>query len=268
MKKHYSIILTLVAIAMLAGALLAGCNGGNTFAAPSGYSTLPAGSPEAAGDNQPQGIWVSGIGEISVTPDIATLMLGIESQKPSVSEAQDEAAQTMDKVMTALKKSGIEEKDIQTAYFSIQQRTYWDDEKRKEEPVGFQVTNQVIAKIRDVEEVGTIIDAVVTAGGDNTRINNLTFSVDDPTLYYDEARAKAMEAARHKAEQLAQIAGLALGQPSYISESSASPAYPMAYDMIPNVRLGMPAPESAAGTAISPGQVKITLTIQVAYTTG
>lgn len=268
MKKYYSITLSLVAIAMLLGMVLGGCNAGKTYASPQAASTQYTNLPAAAGDNQPQGIWVSGVGEISVTPDIASLWLGIEAQKASVSDAQEEAAKAMDKVMAALKKSGVAEKDIQTSYFSIQQRTRWDDERQQEVVIGFQVTNQVIAKIRNIKEVGTTIDAVVAAGGDNTRINNLTFSVDDPTIYYDEARVKAMEAAHHKAEQLAQIAGVALGQPSYISESSSSPVYPMAYDMIPNVRMAMGVSEAASSTSISPGEVKITLTIQIAYTTG
>ncbi len=268
MKRHYSILLSLTAAIVVIGTILGGCAlGDRAYATPSGKITLPASSPAAASDTQLQGIWVSGIGEISVTPDLATLWLGIEAQKPTVKEAQEEATRAMEKVMAALKKSGIAEKDIQTAYFSIYQRTYWDDDKQKEEPVGFQVTNQVIAKIRNIKDIGTIIDSVAAAGGDNTRINNLNFSVEEPARYYDEARAKAMEAARHKAEQLAQLAGVTLGQATYIAESS-NPVYPMAYDMVPNVRMSMGgAPEAAVSTSISPGQVDITLTIQMAYTT-
>jgi len=69
-------------------------------------------------------------------------------------------------------------------------------EKEEEIITGYQVTNMVVAKIRDIEKVGTIIDAVVKAGGDLVRIDSIDFSVDDPSVYYEEAREKAMADAK------------------------------------------------------------------------
>jgi uncharacterized protein YggE len=87
MKKHYSILLSLTAVIVVIGTILGGCAlGDRAYATPSGNTTLPASSPAVASDTQPRGIWVSGIGEISVTPDLATLWLGIEAQKPTVKE--------------------------------------------------------------------------------------------------------------------------------------------------------------------------------------
>jgi len=143
-------------------------------------------------NNQVEGIWVSGTGKVTVTSDIATLQLGIEAQEASVGEAQAKASEAMDKVMTALTDNGVAEKDIQTRYFRIRQRIRWDEEQQQEVVIGYRVTNEVVAKIRDMDKVSTIIDAVVAAGGEYTRINNLSFSVDDPSAYYDEAREKAM----------------------------------------------------------------------------
>jgi uncharacterized protein YggE len=74
---------------------------------------------------QPQGIWVSGVGEVSITPDIATLSLGVETQKATVSEALSESSAAMTNIMKALTDSGIDQKDIQTGNFSIYQRTRW-----------------------------------------------------------------------------------------------------------------------------------------------
>jgi len=153
--------------------------------------------------------------------------------------------------------------DVQTRYFRIRQRTRWDERTQQEIVVGYRVTNQVTAKIRDIENVGSIIDAVVRSGGDLIRINDLGFSVEDPSIYYDEAREKATDDARARAEKLAGEMGVKLGTPTYIAESAYMPPvyegmmYAMAEGPIP-----APAP---APPPISPGEVKVSLTVQVAY---
>jgi uncharacterized protein YggE len=208
-------------------------------------------------NNQQEGIWASGEGKVTVTPDIATVSLGIEAQAATVSDAQSEAQSAMDRVMDALNTNGVAEKDIQTQYFNISQITRWDDKNQQEIVIGYRVTNTVTAKIRDVTKAGIVIDAVALAGGDLTRVNYISFSVDDPTRYHDEARDKAMADARGKAEQLASLAGVKLGKPTYISESSYSPPV---YREVP-VEPVAPAP----ATPISPGEMEITLNVQVVY---
>lgn len=225
-----------------------------------GFSSCTAG-PTTIGtvdlNTQQEGIWVSGQGEVTVVPDLATLWVGVEAQADTVAEAQSQAAEAMDNVMTALTDNGVDEDDIQTQYFSIDQVTRWDDDEYV--VIGYRVTNMVTAKIRDMDNVGSIIDAVATAGGDLVRINNIAFSVDDPSAYYAEAREEAMADAKAKAEQLADLAGIKLGQPTYISEGNIYP--PVVYR-----DAGM-APEADGGyqTSISPGEIELTLSIQVAY---
>ena len=94
----------------------------------------------------------------------------------------------MDDVMTALNKNGVAREDIRTQYFSIRQVTKWDRDKEEEVVIGYRVINMVVAKIRDMDEVGTVIDAVAEAGGDFTRIDSIDFSVDVQSEYYKEAR--------------------------------------------------------------------------------
>jgi len=211
--------------------------------------------------NTQQGIWVSGEGKVTVTPDVANLRLGVSAEAVSVAEAQRQAAEAMDMVMDALTDNGVAEKDIQVQHFSIHQVTRWDDERRKEEVIGYRVTHTVLAKIRDVNKAGPVIDAVAQAGGDFTRIEGISLSVDDPTMYHEEAREKAFAAAKAKAEQMADLAGVKLGKPTYISESSyvPSPIYPRAYAE----KAGAPMP--APATQISPGEMDITVTVQIAY---
>jgi len=207
---------------------------------------------------QQEGIWVSGRGEVSVVSDIVSLRLGIEAQETSVAEAQTKAAEAMNKVMAALTESGIDEKDIQTQYFSIQQVTKWNRETEEQIVIGYRVTNTVTAKIRDIDKAGSIIDAVAEAGGDLTRINGISFSVDDPSAYYEEAREKAMDEAKAKAKQLARLGGVTLGKPTYISEGAPPIIYPRAvYEVAPA--------QAPAETPISPGEIEISLTVQVAY---
>ena len=243
MKKGLFLALGLVSV--LAIATLGGCAG-----------TV---SPNVSGffNTQQEGVWVSGTGKVTVTPDITNLMLGIEAQEATVAEAQSEATGAMNQVMNALKDNGVADKDIQTQYFSIQKVTRWDDEKQQEVVIGYRVTNMVAAKIRDMAKVGTIIDAVALAGGDLTRIDSISFSVDDPSVYYEEARGKAMADARAKAEQLAELGGITLGKPTYISESMVipSPIYPVRAEAAPVV----------AETPISAGETEISLTVQVVY---
>ena len=224
-----------------------------------GFSACTAG-PTTIGtvdlNSQQEGIWVTGEGKVTVTPDIATLWLGIEAQAATVAEAQSQAAEAMNEVMTALTDNGVDEDDIQTQYFSIDQVTRWDDFEDEVVVVGYRVTNMVTAKIREIDKVGSIIDAVAAAGGDYTRINSIGFSVDDPSAYYEEARQEAMADARAKAEQLADLAGVELGKPTYISEGVIYP--PVIYR-----DAGME--EAAPSTPISPGEIELTLTVQVAY---
>jgi uncharacterized protein YggE len=172
-----------------------------------------------------------------------------------------EAAEAMDGVMNALIDSGVAEKDIQTQYFNIRQVTRWDDVKSENIVIGYRVTNIVSAKIRDIDKTGAIIDAVAAAGGDLTRIDSIDFSIDDPRGYYDEARQEAVADARAKAEQLADLAGVSLGQPTYISEGAQSPPPIYRGDGIYYDK-AMPVPE----TSISPGEMEVSLTVQVCYT--
>jgi len=204
---------------------------------------------------QNTGIWVTGQGEAMAIPDIAELCLGIEAQADTVREAQAQASGAMDKVMEALKDNGVAEKDIQTQQFSIYPVTGWIEQWYEEEIIGYRVTNIVLAKIREVDKAGIIIDVVAKASGDLTRIQSISFSVDDPTPYYEEARGKAMEDAMNKATQLATSAGIQLGKPTYISEEAAY--VPKYFDEV--ARDEALAPE----TPISPGELKITVNVQV-----
>jgi len=247
MKKTGLLVTGLLIILSTIG--LAGCQPGNTTLGEITELNL---------STQQQGIWVTGQGKVSAVPDIATLRLGIDVEEVSVSEAQNRAANAMDAIMVVLTKNGIDEKDIQTQHFSIHKVTRWDRNKEEEVVTGYRVSNMVTAKIRKIDNAGTIIDEVAQAGGDSTRIDGIDFSIEDPTTIYEEAREKAMADAKAKANQLAKLAGVNLGNATYISETSF-------YAPVIQ-RGGFPvAEEAVAKTSISPGETEINLSIQVAF---
>jgi len=266
MKKSIIVTIGLLLAAVLLTVGVTGCSDDSpavTAPAPAAPTAVP--EVNVSLNTQTEGIWVSGTGKVAVTPDIALLRLGIEAQEASIAEAQAKASEAMDKVKSALTDNGVVEKDIQTQNFRIRQRTRWNDEQQMEVVIGYRVTNDVIAKIRELGKVGDIIDAVVTAGGDYTRIDDLGFTVEDPTAYYAEAREKAMDDAKGKAEKIAALAGMKLGVPTYINESASTPYLGgMGYEM------AIPAPAPApiiveTPPSISPGEVEIRVNLQVAY---
>jgi len=208
--------------------------------------------------NQQTGIYVNGEGKITVTPDVATIQLGIQAKAATVTDAQSQAATAMASLMAALKANGVADKDIKTVNFSVQQITRYDPSTQQQVNDGYMVVNTVNAKVRDVTKAGTVLDSAVAAGGDFVRVNNITFSVDDPILYYDQARQKAVADAQDKAKSLAELAGVKLGNVVYITESNSSPVIPPIYAVA----------DKAAGsqaTSISPGETDIIIDVQIVY---
>jgi len=209
---------------------------------------------------QSTGIWVNGEGKVSVVPDIAILSLGVEAQSATVAEAQSQASTAMTAVVAELDKFGIDKKDIKTQQFSIYPVKQWSEKDAKEILIGYRVSNMVTTKVRKVDDTGAIIDATARAGGDFIIINSISFTVDDPSPYYKEAREKAMADAEAKAKQLADLGGVKLGKPTYINESGGYVAVRPPY-----YGEGMPAPAPVAPTPISPGETEVMLNVQVVY---
>ena len=256
MKRSLLLIVSLVLAVITVGAI--GCAGDFGFPEAQQLPELPE-SGNTILSQQNTGIWVTGEGKVSVIPDVAILTLGIEVQAETVAEAQAQATEAMVAVMDVLDDYGIAEKDIKTQRFSIQPVKRWDN--GQEILLGYRVNNMVTVKIRQVDDTGVIIDAVAEAGGDYTRINSISFTVDDLTAYYEEAREKAIDDAETKAEQLAELAGVDLGKPTYFNESGGFIPVPREYYMA--VPEAVPAP--APSPPISPGETEIRLTVQVVY---
>lgn len=240
-------------IAVIGLLLLSGCDSG-----------VGSGDVKVSMDNQQQGIWVSAVGKVNIEPDLAILSLGVESQETSVAQAMSNASAAMAKILQALKDNGVADKDIQTRYFNIAQVNRWDNYNEKQTVIGYRVTNTAVVKIRDIEKAGNVIDAVVVAGGDLTRINSIDFTVEEPSVYYKQARTLAMQYAGEKARQMADEGKVKLGDITYITENSNTYYQPYGNYMM-NDSMVVPMVTITAPAPISIGQLEISTTVQVAY---
>jgi len=249
MKKNRIVMIAAALALLLPVLVLAGCTA----------ATPPATTQNITVGSQQEGIWVTGQGEVQAVPDVAVLNLGVQAQASTVAVAQEQAKAAMDAVMAALKSNGVADKDIQTTGYNVWQQTRWDNNTQEEVVTGYQVSNTVQVKVRKVADAGAVLDAAVAAGGDLIRVQGIYFEVDDPSSFLNEARTKAVTDAKKRAEQLASLAGVKLGNPTYITESYYNPVIYRGYDMAK--------PESAAGvpTPITPGETTITASVQIVY---
>ncbi len=249
MKKALMILVAIVAL----GALGLSAWGCGTASAAEGTP----GSVYVVGQNT--GISVTGTGKVTVIPDLAILSMGVQVQAATVDEAQQQAAVAMTAVLDALKASGIAEKDITTTGYSVYPVYEYESEKIPT-ITGYNVSNSISVKVRKVEDAGDIIDIAAAAGGDSIRINGISFTVDNPEQYNEQARELAMADALQRAEQLASLGGVELGKPAYITESGSYTPSPVYYESV-----GRDATTPSVATPVTPGETIIQLSVQVIY---
>jgi len=217
--------------------------------------------PSSIASNQNIGISVTGVGKISVVPDIASIVLGVETQALTVAEAQQQAAASMQAIMAALAAHNVADKDIQTDYYIIQPVKSYNPSNGLETLVGYKVTNKITVKVRNIDDAGSIIDDAVSAGGDNARVDSVGFSVDKPETYYTQLRQLAVEDAKARAKQLADLTEVKVGKPISIAENTyyAPPYVSIDYKGVT---------EGVSPTRISPGEMDLQLTVQVVFSIG
>jgi hypothetical protein len=202
------------------------------------------------------GISVSGMGEVTGTPDTVEIDLGVSVLGETVDEATATAAERAEALIAALTSNGVTEEDITTTDYSIYPE--YDYSRNQERLVGYRVNNTVRAKIRNMESIGTVLDAASAAGGDETRVSGLRFSIEDNTELVSAAREAAWDDALVKATQLAELSGQSLGEATSITETVSMPPVPFPYEA------DMAGAERAA-TPIEPGTSAVTITLQVEF---
>ena len=241
-RKVAGLLIGAAAVAAVAGAAAFGANTAAALQADASTTasvaqTAPAAKQDAPidggqatpahyGDGGQEGIVVSGQGTLSVAPDLALVSLGVETTAATVADANARATTAMDAVLAAARANGVRDKDIQTRHFNIYPQYDYVEEtvdgRRTSRQVltGYRVSNSANVKLRALDSVGDVIDAVVTAGGDDVRINNIRFTVEDTKPMLTRLREMAVRDAMSKARHLATLSNVRLGRLIYISEGS------------------------------------------------
>ena len=168
-------------------------------------------------------ITVIGQGQISVVPDMANINMGVTTQGKTASDALDENSALMSDVIAALKEADIAEKDIQTADLNLQ--PIWNHRQNNGQAPkieGYRAMNNLTVHVRELDDLGAILDVVTKTGANN--FNGLKFDITDRKGATDQARIRAIQDARAKAELYATAAGVRLGEVIEISEILAQTA--------------------------------------------
>lgn len=240
---------TIIAIATLALAAIFGPalfgRGGQPVALAQATTTTPA-----------RTITVVGEGKVTVKPDLASINIGVETVKPTVKEASDENAATVTAILAALADQDIANNDIQTSGFSVYAERFGPDGPLPEGEVRYRVSNNVSVKIRDLEKVSAVLDAAMEAGANN--IYGIEFSLEDKSSARSEARAEAVSDAEARAEELATLNGVSVGEVLSISEVIGNNMFIGANQTYMPMGGGAAAP-------IAPGELELSMQLQITY---
>ncbi len=164
-------------------------------------------------------VTVSGLGEVFAAPDMARINVGIVTEAKTAAKAVAENSTQMAGVFGILRSLGIEDKDMQTSNFSVQPKyeTYEANRQRRDRIVGYRVFNQVRVAVRDLDNLGDVLDRLVTRGEAN-QLNGISFHISEPEPLLDQARRHAVNDARRKANLYADQASVRLGKVLSIQE--------------------------------------------------
>jgi uncharacterized protein YggE len=222
-------------------------------------STAAQSEPVTTAPQPQRSITVVGSGKVSLVPDIATINVGAEARASTVSEAKATVDAQMAAITAALEELGVAEKDIQTSHYGIhyEREPFPPAGRTGAEAAGeqgaYRVSNMLRVTVRDVEQAGDVLDAVVAAGAN--QVYGVTFTVSDDSEWQSEARAEAVTDAQARAEELATLAGVELGDVLTISEVIGGGPVPMVY-----AERAM-----GGGGGIAPGELEMSTQVQVTF---
>ena len=201
---------------------------------------------------------LNAVGEATRVPDVAVITAGVVSRSPNAATALQETADKMDRVLSALKKAGVEGRDVQTSNVSLNAE-YRYPENQSPQLVGYTATNSVTVRFRDLKNSGKILDTLVAQGAN--QISGPSLVVDKPEAALDEARAKAIAIGRARADLYARGLGMRVVRVVAINESGGYYAPPPAPPPPPMMAME----RSAAYTKIEPGEQKLQVNLSMTF---
>ncbi len=244
-----------LAAALLAATAMAGCANAPTAMAqppaPGGWNTPPMSSiqPETT-------ITLTGRGSAEHAPDIAMISVGVSVEAETASTAMAQQSQKMNGVFATVKAAGVADKDMQTSNLSLN-AVYEYPNNQRPRLAGYNASNQITIKVRDLKSLGKTLDAVVKGGG-NT-IDGVSFSIDKPEAYQNDARVEAIKDAAAKAELYANAVGYKVKRIVTVSEQEYYP------QPVPMMMQRMQMDKAAEATPIAAGEVSLTQTVSVTF---
>ena len=226
------------------------------FATMTSHAQTPV--TDAASASQGTLLSVSAQAEASRVPDVASLSAGVVTRAADANAALRANADQMARVMDAIREAGIAGKDIQTTGINVNpDYQYADNQPPK--ITGYQASNNVSIKVRDVSRLGKVLDALVASGAN--QVNGPSFEIDEPEAVYDEARRAALEKARKRADMYAESLGLKVKRIVSVSEGGGfQPPQPMMMKA-----MAMDARESSP---VSPGETTLSASLDVVFELG
>ena len=228
----------LVTAACLAVIGLSACDSSNT---------APAQQP----NKDSRQVTVVGTGQVQGTPDTLTANVSIEFTARDVTTAMNQTSDRQQAVINALVNAGIDHNDIRTTQVTLQPQFGPDNTSQI---TGYRAGNSIDVKIRNLATASNMLALIVSTGGDATRINSVNYSIDDDSRLVKDARARAFQDAKDRAQQYAQLSGLTLGKVISISEAAPTPPTPT------------PAPRAmAAPVPLQPGQQTVGFSVTVVW---
>lgn len=199
---------------------------------------------------------ISATGEVTRVPDIATISAGVTTQAPTAVEAISQNATRMERVRAALKRAGIPDRDIQTTSINLSPQ-YRYVENQSPVLTGYQASNQLRGRFHDIRASGKILDALVGEGAN--QISGPNLSIEHPEVALDEARTKAVAAARARADLYARALGMRVVRVISLSESGGySPPPPMPI-MVARAQM------AEAKTSVDPGEQQLQISVAITF---
>ena len=199
---------------------------------------------------------VSATGEVTRVPDVAIISAGVVTRSSTASGAIQDAADRMSRVLAALKRAGVEDRDIQTSNLNLNPE-YRYENNQPPQLVGYSASNQLTVRFRDIRNSGKILDALVSQGAN--QINGPNLTIDKPEAALDEARAKALAIGRARADLYARGLGMRVVRVVSVSEGGAN------YPVPPPAPMYARAEMATAATKIEPGEQKLQVTLSMIF---
>lgn len=222
--------------------------------------SLPAAAQaqDATEAEQSRRITVTGTGQVDLPPDMATVRIGVTQQDEAAAAALQQTSDALAAMLERLEGLGVAERDVQTS--GLRLNPVWRDSPDRSEPQGqpepwgFEASNMVTVRLRDLEQLGAVLDALVSDGAN--RLDGVSFGLQEPEVAQDEARRLAVAEARRKAALYAEAAGVTLGHVVSLSETGANRPQPQMMET---------ALMRAGSVPVAAGEVAIEAAVQMVF---